>query len=299
MAIATQTTAPSRSNAEGNAITLKGQVLTTALPLPTAKPQTSQTVAPLVSKARTQLVIDKEKLLEDQIVLEELPQALEANAMGDVLMAQASVPAAGAATGGAAATTATVAAPSVAATAATATGFAGMSGLGLLGAVAGVVGVAAVANSGGSDAPSVPAVPLFLVTDVANVVTFGGTAIGDTTVSIDGTAATFSRGGVTATAAVDSLSNKIITVAEGQTLLMTGAQMALTSVQGVTINGAGNFKIDANDAGEGDITNLVFAVNVALTGAEGVHFYTQGKAITSRWLDPSHGGINLGFPQNV
>ncbi|MCX6426980.1 MAG: CoA-acylating methylmalonate-semialdehyde dehydrogenase [Actinomycetes bacterium] len=33
-------------------------------------------------------------------------------------------------------------------------------------------------------------------------------------------------------------------------------------------------------------------------GAEGVHFYTQGKAITSRWLDPSHGGINLGFPQN-
>lgn len=33
-------------------------------------------------------------------------------------------------------------------------------------------------------------------------------------------------------------------------------------------------------------------------GAEGVHFFTRGKAITSRWLDPSHGGINLGFPQN-
>jgi malonate-semialdehyde dehydrogenase (acetylating)/methylmalonate-semialdehyde dehydrogenase len=33
-------------------------------------------------------------------------------------------------------------------------------------------------------------------------------------------------------------------------------------------------------------------------GAEGVRFYTQQKAITSRWLDPSHGGINLGFPQN-
>ena len=31
-------------------------------------------------------------------------------------------------------------------------------------------------------------------------------------------------------------------------------------------------------------------------GAEGVRFYTQLKAITSRWLDPSHGGINLGFP---
>jgi malonate-semialdehyde dehydrogenase (acetylating)/methylmalonate-semialdehyde dehydrogenase len=33
-------------------------------------------------------------------------------------------------------------------------------------------------------------------------------------------------------------------------------------------------------------------------GAEGVRFFTQQKAITSRWPDPSHGGINLGFPQN-
>jgi malonate-semialdehyde dehydrogenase (acetylating)/methylmalonate-semialdehyde dehydrogenase len=34
-------------------------------------------------------------------------------------------------------------------------------------------------------------------------------------------------------------------------------------------------------------------------GAEGVHFFTRGKVVTSRWLDPSHGGINLGFPQNT
>ena len=33
-------------------------------------------------------------------------------------------------------------------------------------------------------------------------------------------------------------------------------------------------------------------------GAEGVHFFTRSKTMTSRWLDPSHGGINLGFPQN-
>ncbi|MGF0313788.1 CoA-acylating methylmalonate-semialdehyde dehydrogenase [Rhodococcus sp. IEGM1428] len=33
-------------------------------------------------------------------------------------------------------------------------------------------------------------------------------------------------------------------------------------------------------------------------GTEGVHFFTRGKAVTSRWLDPSHGGINLGFPEN-
>ena len=33
-------------------------------------------------------------------------------------------------------------------------------------------------------------------------------------------------------------------------------------------------------------------------GMEGVHFFTRGKVVTSRWLDPSHGGLNLGFPQN-
>jgi malonate-semialdehyde dehydrogenase (acetylating)/methylmalonate-semialdehyde dehydrogenase len=31
-------------------------------------------------------------------------------------------------------------------------------------------------------------------------------------------------------------------------------------------------------------------------GTEGVHFYTRGKVVTSRWPDPSHGGVNLGFP---
>ena len=29
------------------------------------------------------------------------------------------------------------------------------------------------------------------------------------------------------------------------------------------------------------------------------HFLTREKAVTARWLDPSHGGINLGFPQNT
>ncbi|MFJ1456929.1 CoA-acylating methylmalonate-semialdehyde dehydrogenase [Nocardia sp. N2S4-5] len=33
-------------------------------------------------------------------------------------------------------------------------------------------------------------------------------------------------------------------------------------------------------------------------GIDGVHFYTRTKAVTTRWLDPSHGGLNLGFPQN-
>jgi malonate-semialdehyde dehydrogenase (acetylating)/methylmalonate-semialdehyde dehydrogenase len=33
-------------------------------------------------------------------------------------------------------------------------------------------------------------------------------------------------------------------------------------------------------------------------GTDGIHFFTRGKAITQRWLDPSHGGLELGFPQN-
>ena len=34
-------------------------------------------------------------------------------------------------------------------------------------------------------------------------------------------------------------------------------------------------------------------------GVHGFDFFTRAKAITSRWLDQAtHGGINLGFPQN-
>ena len=32
-------------------------------------------------------------------------------------------------------------------------------------------------------------------------------------------------------------------------------------------------------------------------GMEGVNFYTRLKVITSRWPDPTHRGVNLGFPQ--
>jgi len=33
-------------------------------------------------------------------------------------------------------------------------------------------------------------------------------------------------------------------------------------------------------------------------GRDGVHFYTRTKAITSRWPDPRHRGVDLGFPTN-
>ncbi|MFD7923153.1 CoA-acylating methylmalonate-semialdehyde dehydrogenase [Streptomyces sp. NPDC059740] len=34
-------------------------------------------------------------------------------------------------------------------------------------------------------------------------------------------------------------------------------------------------------------------------GNDGVHFYTRGKVVTTRWPDPADAGINLGFPSNT
>ena len=34
-------------------------------------------------------------------------------------------------------------------------------------------------------------------------------------------------------------------------------------------------------------------------GTDGVHFYTRGKVVTTRWPDPASGGIDLGFPRNA
>jgi len=47
----------------------------------------------------------------------------------------------------------------------------------------------------------------------------------------------------------------------------------------------------------GGFKDSIFGSNKAY-GVHGFDFFTREKAITSRWLDPSHGGINLGFPQN-
>ncbi|TYC16137.1 CoA-acylating methylmalonate-semialdehyde dehydrogenase [Actinomadura syzygii] len=33
-------------------------------------------------------------------------------------------------------------------------------------------------------------------------------------------------------------------------------------------------------------------------GADGVHFFTRGKVVTSRWPEPARSGIDLGFPEN-
>ena len=33
-------------------------------------------------------------------------------------------------------------------------------------------------------------------------------------------------------------------------------------------------------------------------GRHGLTFFTREKAVTSRWLDPSLGGLDLGFPEH-
>ena len=55
----------------------------------------------------------------------------------------------------------------------------------------------------------------------------------------------------------------------------------------------------AVNAGFGSAVNYSLFGDARAHGVEGVHFFTCGKVVTSSWLDPSHGGHNLGFPQNV
>jgi malonate-semialdehyde dehydrogenase (acetylating)/methylmalonate-semialdehyde dehydrogenase len=35
----------------------------------------------------------------------------------------------------------------------------------------------------------------------------------------------------------------------------------------------------------------------SIYGPDGVHFYTRPKVVTTRWPDPTHRGVDLGFPR--
>jgi malonate-semialdehyde dehydrogenase (acetylating)/methylmalonate-semialdehyde dehydrogenase len=43
--------------------------------------------------------------------------------------------------------------------------------------------------------------------------------------------------------------------------------------------------------------NSLFGAH-SIYGPEGVHFYTRPKVVTTRWPDPVHRGVDLGFPRN-
>jgi malonate-semialdehyde dehydrogenase (acetylating)/methylmalonate-semialdehyde dehydrogenase len=36
----------------------------------------------------------------------------------------------------------------------------------------------------------------------------------------------------------------------------------------------------------------------SIYGPDGVHFYTRPKVVTTRWSDPVHRGVDLGFPRS-
>ena len=36
----------------------------------------------------------------------------------------------------------------------------------------------------------------------------------------------------------------------------------------------------------------------SIYGPEGVNFYTRAKVVTTRWPDPEHRGVDLGFPRS-
>jgi malonate-semialdehyde dehydrogenase (acetylating)/methylmalonate-semialdehyde dehydrogenase len=42
-----------------------------------------------------------------------------------------------------------------------------------------------------------------------------------------------------------------------------------------------------------------FFGDIGAYGPRAFDFFTRQKTVTSRWIDPSHGGMNLGFPQNT
>jgi malonate-semialdehyde dehydrogenase (acetylating)/methylmalonate-semialdehyde dehydrogenase len=43
--------------------------------------------------------------------------------------------------------------------------------------------------------------------------------------------------------------------------------------------------------------NSLFGAH-SIYGPDGVHFYTRPKVVTTRWPDPEHRGVDLGFPRN-
>ena len=208
-------------------------------------------------KSTRKIVSDMDEPVQDKIVQEdprESTETLGASGMGDVLLAQANVPASPA--GNKVEITAPVAASSVSS--------------GMLWGVLGAGALVAAASGGGGSSGSAPAPApapapaTFVVTEAGAVVNFDGTATGEITMSLTSNVATFTRGGVTATTTVTTLNDNTINLKSGQTVVLTGAQADTVSVEGVHFTGTGNVKIDANDvAGH---TTREIAVNVDITG---------------------------------
>ncbi len=92
----------------------------------------------------------------------------------------------------------------------------------------------------------------FTVTVTEGVVTFGGSATGTITFSLEGSTATFSRGGVTAQTRVDLDTAQKIVVAPEQDLQATAVQLS-----GRKVEGAGQVKLVPLDGALVDLSGIV------------------------------------------
>lgn len=120
-------------------------------------------------------------------------------------------------------------------------------------------------GGGGGGAPA----PTFTVSEDGGVVTFGGTATGDISISWAGATnsseATFTRGGITATTKPFIGGKNKITLAADQTLAATAA-----NVTGVKIDGEGNVAVTAlEDTANADLSGLAATTVTAAVDTDG------------------------------
>ncbi|MFA5428388.1 MAG: DUF4214 domain-containing protein [Sulfurimonas sp.] len=150
-------------------------------------------------------------------------------------------------------------------------------------------------STGGGGGSSTPATPTFTVTDTEGVVTFGGTATGNISMSITEDVATFTRGGINATTTVDfaswTPSTDYLNLST-QTLVLTPAQAdvitSYATIESTTysaIRGTGTINLTTSDITAN--TNLLSISNsLDLTFNAGADA-TVSTGITL-WIHPQH-----------
>ncbi|WP_306602882.1 hypothetical protein [Azonexus sp.] len=134
----------------------------------------------------------------------------------------------------------------------------------------------------------------FTVSNNAGVVTFGGTATGDITFTINGSIATFSREGVTATTTVDFYSNfSKFSLGAGQVLAGTALQLS-----GKTVDGTGQVRMTAMTDAVNSATGVAdtFVFGATDTGARLTNFNGTADKLDLKALGNGNGnGVDLPY----
>ncbi len=135
----------------------------------------------------------------------------------------------------------------------------------------------------------------FTVSNNAGVVTFGGTATGDITFTTNGSVATFSRAGVTATTTVDFYSNfSKFTLGAGEVLAGTAFQLS-----GKSVDGTGQVRMTAMTNAVNAATGVgdTFVFGAAETGAQLTNFNGTTDKVDLKALGNGNGNA-VDLPYN-